>query len=96
MAAGGGALTNLITGFSHGASQTTGWLTAPLTAAGVTQLNNMFAAIVTELKGGAPANETLHYVLSGTSAPTTSATDFWYQIRVTLQISGKIKTKVLG
>ena len=96
VAAGGGALTDLIVGFSHAADAPTVWLTAGLNSAGVTQLNQMLASILAELKGGASADEHIGYSVTGTSAPPTTPTDFWYEIRVTLLISGKIDTKVLN
>jgi len=95
VSAAGGAYTDLIVSFSHGAGAVTPWTRAPLTAAGVTQLNQMLASILAELKGGPTADEHIGYTITGTSAPTTTPTDFWYAIRVTFEVSGRLKTKVL-
>jgi hypothetical protein len=56
----------------------------------------VLAAILAEIKTGTPANENLGYTLTGASAPTTTATDFWYEIRLTILMSGRIKTDVLN
>jgi hypothetical protein len=91
-----GAYTDLILDFSHPADAVTPWTRAPLASAGVTELNQMLAAILAEIKTGTPANENLGYTLTGASAPTTTATDFWYEIRLTILMSGRIKTDVLN
>jgi hypothetical protein len=93
---GSGSLTPLMTGFSHSAAAVTPWLTAPLNSAGVTQINNLLAAILTELQGGAAADQHIGYAVSGTSAPTSAATDFWYEIRITIQVSGTQAVKILN
>jgi hypothetical protein len=91
----GSALTDLIVGFSHPAGAVTPWLRADLTPAGVARLNALLSAVVREIRFGSPAaDQRIGYSVSGVSAPTTTATDFWYEIRITLLISGTVETSV--
>jgi hypothetical protein len=91
----GGAEADLVGSFTADAGAVTGWITPTLTAAGVTQLNDLLADVLAELQGGAPANEVITYSVSGTSNPTGTDTDFDYQLRLTISIVGKVKTKWL-
>lgn len=92
---GAGSLAALASVTSAPANAVTGWITPTVNAAGVTQVNNMLAAVLTELHGGALANENVTYNDTGTSAPAGVATDFYYQVRLTFTIVGKVKTKVI-
>jgi hypothetical protein len=90
-----GATSTLISNFSGSATAVTGWQTATLNSAGMSQLNLLLAAILTELHGGAMADERISYAESGTSSPTSVNTNFDYEVKLTLSIVGKVKTKVL-
>ncbi len=90
-----GASSALITNFSGSATAVTGWQTATLNSAGMSQLNLLLAAILTELHGGAMADERISYAESGSSSPTSVNTNFDYEVKLTLSIVGKVKTKVL-
>jgi hypothetical protein len=95
VAVGGNSSANLVSSFTAKADAATGWITPALTAGGVTQLNNLLAAILAELKGGAPANEHITYTVTGNSTPSATPTNFQYELRISLSIVGKVKTKVL-
>jgi hypothetical protein len=95
VSAGGGSLTNLIVGFAHSAGAVTPWTRADLTPAGVNVLNQMLQAILTDLQGGATADEHIGYVVSGNSSPS-GTTDFWYEVRLTIMVAGNIQTDVLN
>ena len=91
----GGALTDLMVGFSHSAGAVTPWLRADLTPAGVAKLDALLSAVVREIRFGSPAaDQRIGYSVSGVSAPTATATDFYYEIRLTLLISGTVETSV--
>jgi hypothetical protein len=93
----GGALTDLMVGFSHSAGAVTPWLRADLTPAGVAKLNALLGSIVREIRFGSPvADQRIGYDVAGTSAPVASQTDFTYEIRLTIMISGLVKTDVLN
>lgn len=89
----GGTAADLITGLTAHAGAATGWLTPTLDPAGVSELNSLLADILAELKGGAPANETITYQVSGTAS--AGPTDFHYQLRLTLNIVGTVKVKII-
>jgi hypothetical protein len=94
----GGPVANLITAFNVAAGAVTGWNTVIPEAAGVTELNNLLADILTELQGGAAANEivTVHVTGQSVTSPPTpgSNTDFDYEIQVTISIVGDIHVDV--
>jgi hypothetical protein len=90
----GGTEQNLITGFNAAAGAKTGFITVIPQAAGVTELNNLLADILTELQGGAAANEIITVHVTGQSTPQNVATNFEYQIQVTISIVGDIHVKV--
>ena len=85
----------LISNFTLHVGATKGWTTATLDPAGVTQLNDLLAAILAELQGGAAANEHIAYHVDGTISPAAN-TGFQYQLRLTLSIVGTVKVKTLG
>jgi hypothetical protein len=89
-----GPMDTLVVNFIGDAGSVTGWITPTLHAAGVAQLNDLMADILTELQGGALADEVITYHVSGTSEPAGD-TDFDYQLRITISIVGEVKTKWL-
>jgi hypothetical protein len=95
VAASGGPLTNLIDNFNAACGKKTGWNKVTLDPAGVTQLNHLCAAILAELQGGPAADEHLGYSVAGTSTPIGVNSDFAYEIRLTINIVGKVKVKTL-
>jgi hypothetical protein len=95
VAASGGPLTNLIDNFNAACGKKTGWNKVTLDPAGVTVLNHLCAAILAELQGGAAADEHITYSVAGTSTPIGVNSDFAYEIRLTINIVGKVKVKTL-
>jgi len=91
----GGLAADLVTNFTANADAVTGWITPTLDPAGVTELNNLLADILTELKGGAAANEVITYTVSGNSVPADVSSDFQYQLRLTISVVGTVKVKTL-
>jgi len=86
----------LITGFSAACDKATGWIKVTPDAAGVTELNHLLRDILTELQGGAVANDTFTYsIVNGVSTPLDTNTDFEYQLRLTISIVGSVKVKTL-
>ena len=95
--AGDPSATPLITGFSQSVSAASTWQTAPLSAAGVTLVNQLLDDILVSAKNGTPlANPTLTYHVLGTSNPQGQTTNFTWQIRLDLSILGTVKVKVLN
>ena len=90
-----GATAPLITSFTGSAGAVTGWQTATIGASGMAQLDLLLASILTELHGGARADERISYAESGASSPTSVNTNFDYEVKLTLSIVGRVKTKVL-
>jgi hypothetical protein len=90
----GGASTPLVTSFSGAADAVTPWTRANLNSSGTAQLNAMLGAVLRELKGGPSANEHVTCDLGGQSLPISVATDFWYEIRLTILVSGTVETDV--
>ncbi len=91
----GGLAADLVTNLTANADAVTGWITPTLDPAGVTELNNLLADILTELQGGAAANEVITYTVSGNSVPVDVSSDFKYQLRLTISVVGTVKVKTL-
>jgi hypothetical protein len=64
------------------------WVAIPLETPGVTILNDAFADII----GGAPVS--LTFTASGTSTPIDTATDFWWQAKLRVNVVGTKKVTV--
>ena len=92
----GGPAVDLITGFTHSAGAVTPWLRAPVTTAGVQALNQLLAGILLQLQGGPNVLDNVGFAANGDSAPLNAATSFTYEFRLTILISGKVKTDVLN
>lgn len=89
--------TNLITNFNADASATTDWITVTLDPAGVTAINSLLGAILTDLKNGTnTADRYVTYHVYGTSNPGADATDFDYEIKLNLTIVGTFETDVVN
>lgn len=87
----------LVTSFSADAGVPTDWITVPLNATGVTDINVLLAALLTEAKGGAAAANTwVTYHVNGVSNPTSDPTDFKWEIRLSLTIVGTFKTDIVN
>jgi len=91
---GGGTEQTLVTAFNAAAGSVTDFTTATLNAAGVTQLNNLLDEWLAELQGGAPANTVFSYHVSGDSSPSAVNTDFYWQIKITISITGTVEVSV--
>ncbi len=87
--------TALISSFSGSAGAATSWINVTLAPAGVALLNGTLATLLSELKGDTPVST--HYVGYDATGTATGGgnTDFYYDVRLTLNIVGKIKTKTL-
>lgn len=90
----GGSEQTLVTAFNAAAGAVTDFTTATLDANGVTQLNNLLDEWLTELKGGAPANTAFSYHVSGDSFPSNVNTDFYWEVKVTISITGTVDVTV--
>ncbi len=97
VSAGGGPSTDLVNPFEVDAGAVTGWITVPMQHAGITQMNHLLAELLAVVKagGGTVPNGILLYSVSGTSSPASTTTDFRYELRLTVNISGNVRTKVL-
>ena len=91
---GGGSEQPLVTAFSAPAGAVTGYTTATLDPAGVTQLNNLLDEWLAELQGGALANTVFSYHVSGGSTPSNVDTEFYWQVKITISITGSIEVSV--
>jgi hypothetical protein len=85
----------LIADFSGSAAAVTAWKYPRLGVAGVTQLNDLLAGIVDELKTGTPVDQRVSWSVHGVSEPVGVNTDFDYELRLTISIVGTVKTKWL-
>jgi hypothetical protein len=88
---GSGAAVTLASGWSAEAFPVTPdgeWIdvTYALQSGGVQMLNAFLEECLIELKGGAPATNTVFtYAVSGDSVPADVATDFQYRVKITFQ-----------
>jgi hypothetical protein len=90
----GAGPVSLVTSFNAPAGSAYDWQTAPLDAAGVAEINDLLSDILTELQGGAPASSTIEYCYSGQSIPLDIGTNFTWQVRITISITGTIEVSV--
>lgn len=92
-----GTFLPLVTSFSADAGAPTGWITVPLDATGVADLNVLLADLLDEAKGnGAAADTWITYHVNGVSNPTDDETDFKWEFRVNLTIVGTIKADIVN
>lgn len=91
---GGGTEQSLVTAFTAAAGAVTGFTTATLDPAGVTQLNNLLTEWLAELQGGAIANTVFSYHVVGGSSPSTVNTEFYWQVKITISITGTVDVSV--
>jgi hypothetical protein len=93
----GGPIVDLVNPFNANAGAVTAPIPASLSAAGVTQINNLLAALLTAVKSGTGTvpNGNIIYTVNGTSTPSNQATDFYYVLKLTLNVQGTVKTKML-
>jgi hypothetical protein len=93
IARGAGGPQPLVTSFTAGAGAVSSFTTAPLDAAGVGIVNALLTDWLAELKGGALANTLITYHATGTTSPAPN-TDFFWQLKITLAVTGKVKVTV--
>lgn len=91
---GGGSEQPLVTAFSAPAGAVTGYTTATLDPAGVGELDDLLDEWLAELKGGALANTVFSYHVSGESSPANVNTDFYWQVKITISITGTVDVSV--
>lgn len=92
----GGAETTLISNFNVAVNDpaNANFQPATLNSAGVNVVNQILNDILTELKGGAPATNTLVIThVSGNSTPAV-ATNFKYELRLDVSIVGTVHVDV--
>jgi hypothetical protein len=80
----------LVTSFTDSAGETYDFRTAPLDPAGVDVVNGMLAEILAAVQGGVPANVTGSVTWSGQSLPLSEETDFDWEMRIDITITGTI------
>lgn len=93
----GGSALDLISGFTAAADAVTGWQVAPLDPGGaaVTEINTMLNDILAALPGNPPANlTTLTYHVTGQSAPADVATNFTWEVKIRITITGTVQVSV--
>lgn len=93
---GGSALT-LISGFNAAAGAVTGWQVAPLDPGGtaVTEINAMLNEILNALPGNPPTSATtLTYHVTGQSLPANIGTNFTWEMKVKITITGTVQVSV--
>lgn len=93
IARGAGSPQPLVTAFTAGAGAVSSFTTSSLDAAGVTIINALLANWLAELQGGPAAVTTITYHATGTTSPAPN-TDFYWQLKITLSVAGKVKVKV--
>jgi len=94
---GSGAEVPLVDNFNVDVNNATSYQGATLNPAGVAVLNSLLGDLLTEVKGGATATNTIvTYHVTGQSTPLGIATDFQYEIKLDVSILGTVKVKVLS
>jgi hypothetical protein len=84
----------LVTSFNASAASKTDWITVPLSADGVTQLNTLLADLLKDVQGTPATNTVITYRIQGTSNPGNVDTDFVWEFKLELSIIGSVKVKV--
>jgi hypothetical protein len=87
----------LISNFNASADQATDWKPAPLDPGGlaVAQINGMMNDILVALPNDPdPSKTTITYHIGGDSVPANVPTDFTWEIKIKLTITGKVKVSV--
>ena len=87
----------LISNFNASAGAVTDWQPAPLDPGGlaVAQINGMMNDILAALPNDPASNlTTITYHIGGDSVPADVATDFTWEIKIKLTITGKVKVSV--
>lgn len=93
---GAGAATSLVTSFGADCSKTTGWITVPLNAAGVTLVNGILADLLAEAKTGTPApNTVVTYHVNGASVPAATPTNFTWEFKLEVSMVGSVKIEIV-
>ena len=93
---GGGPLT-LVSGFNAAAGAATDWLPVPLDPGGaaVADINGMLNEIQTALPGDPPVNRTtITYRLTGDSVPGNVGTNFTWEMKIKVTITGTVQVSV--
>jgi len=88
---------DLISGFDAAADAVTGWQVAPLDPGGaaVTEINAMLNDIRTALPGNPPAGQTtLTYHVTGQSVPNLVPTNFTWELKIKITITGTVTVSV--
>jgi hypothetical protein len=93
----GSGVVNLITDFDADASAKTGWISAPLSSAGINMLNGILADALNSAQNGGPIpNGNVTFTVSGVSNPQGVTTNFDWELRVDISVVGEFKTDVLN
>lgn len=93
----GAGLVPLVTGFSQSATAVTGWIPVSLEAGGVGVINGILEDFLDAAKAGEDLDSViLNYSWEGLSVPTDVVTDFHWEIRLSINITGTVEVDVLG
>jgi hypothetical protein len=93
----GGALVPLVTGFSQAADAVTDWVPVSLEAGGVGLINGILDDFLQAAKNDEDLDSLiLNYSWEGLSTPTDVRTDFFWEIRLNVNITGTVEVDVLG
>jgi hypothetical protein len=86
----------VITSFNQIVNAATTDQTAPLSAAGITMLNQLLQACLAEAKGGPPVTDSaIQYHVTGQSLPMNVATNFKWRICVKVNMKGTVEVDVI-
>jgi len=93
----GSGTVGLITDFDADASSTTGWITAPLSSAGINMLNGILTDALASAQGGGPIpNGNVTFTVAGVSNPQGVTTNFDWEMKIDISIVGKFELQVLN
>jgi hypothetical protein len=96
VARGGGAEQAIITNFDVMVNAATNWETAPVSAAGITLMNQLLDDLLLEAQTGVPASNTaITYHVTGNSLPGNIGTDFVWEIKVDVNVVGTVTIDVV-
>ena len=91
-----GSAVNIITGFNVLVNSVTTDTTAPVTPAGIQLIQQLLNECLQEAKGGPPAlNTAIEYHVTGQSLPQNIATNFKWQICVSLNMKAPTEVDVI-
>ena len=86
----------IITSFTQIVNDAVSFQTAPVSAGGITILNDLLTDLLEEVRIGFPASNTkIAYHVTGNSTPTGIPTAFQWELKVQVSIVGEVKVDVV-